>query len=86
LRARVLLMKNIYHSDIYQFNTPVSSYWEDHSNENLNLDKLNKDISSEIVVKLERNTNNGMLHLMQVMHQHLENLLLSFIMKIISML
>ncbi|MDB4821270.1 FAD-binding oxidoreductase, partial [Candidatus Pelagibacter sp.] len=43
-------MKNIYHSDIYQFNTPVSSYWEDHSSENLNLDKLNKDISSEIVV------------------------------------
>ena len=37
-------MKNIYHSDIYQFNTPVSSYWEDHSSENLNLDKLNKDI------------------------------------------
>ena len=34
-------MKNIYHSDIYQFNTPVSSYWEDHSSENLNLDKLN---------------------------------------------
>ena len=43
-------MKNIYHSDIYQFNTPVSSYWEDHSSENLNLDKLNKDVSSEIVV------------------------------------
>ena len=42
-------MKNIYHSDIYQFNTPVSSYWEDHSSENLNLDKVNKDISSEIV-------------------------------------
>ena len=31
-------MKNIYHSDIYQFNTPVSSYWEDHSSENLNLE------------------------------------------------
>ena len=43
-------MKNIYHSDIYQFNTPVSSYWEDQPSENLNLDKLNKDISSEIVV------------------------------------
>ena len=43
-------MKNIYHSDIYQFNTPVSSYWEDQTSENLNLDKLNKDISSEIVV------------------------------------
>ena len=37
-------MKNIYHSDIYQFNTPVSSYWEDHSSENLNLDKVNKAI------------------------------------------
>ena len=47
-------MKNIYHSDIYQFNTPVSSYWEDHSSENLNLDKLNKDISSEIVVIFRR--------------------------------
>ena len=44
-------MKNIYHSDIYQFNTPVSSYWEDQPSENLNLDKLNKAISSEIVVK-----------------------------------
>ena len=43
-------MKNIYHSDIYQFNTPVSSYWEDQPSENLNLDKLNKDVSSEIVV------------------------------------
>ena len=36
-------MKNIYHSDIYQFNTPVSSYWEDHSSENLNLDKVKDD-------------------------------------------
>ena len=43
-------MKNIYHSDIYQFNTPVQSYWEDQQKENLNLDKLDKDISSEIVV------------------------------------
>jgi glycine/D-amino acid oxidase-like deaminating enzyme len=43
-------MKNIYHSDIYKFNTPVSSYWEDNLSENLNLEKLNKDIISDIVV------------------------------------
>ena len=40
-------MNNIYHPDIYQFNTPVSSYWEDTSSENLNLEKLTKDINSE---------------------------------------
>ena len=43
-------MNNIYHPDIYKFNTPVSSYWEDTSSENLNLEKLTKDINSEIVV------------------------------------
>ena len=43
-------MKNLYHSDIYKFDTPVSSYWEDVSSENLNLEKLTKDINSEIVV------------------------------------
>ncbi|MDA9652645.1 FAD-binding oxidoreductase [bacterium] len=43
-------MKNLYHSDIYKFDTPVSSYWEDTSSENLNLEKLTKDINSEIVV------------------------------------
>jgi len=43
-------MKNIYHSDIYKFDTPIKSYWEDTSNENLNLKKLTKDTSSEIVV------------------------------------
>jgi len=43
-------MSNIYHSDIYQFNKPVPSYWEATSSENLDLDKLQKDISSEIVV------------------------------------
>ena len=43
-------MNNIYHPDIYQFNTPVSSYWEDTSSENLNLEKLTKDTNSEIVV------------------------------------
>ncbi len=43
-------MKNIYHSDIYKFDTPVSSYWEDVSGENLNLKRLTKDISSEIII------------------------------------
>ena len=43
-------MSNIYHPDIYQFNKTVSSYWEATSSENLNLHKLKKDISSEIVV------------------------------------
>ncbi len=43
-------MKNVYHSDIYNFNKPVSSYWEATSAENLNLDKLQKDTNSEIVV------------------------------------
>ena len=33
-------MSNIYHSDIYQFNKPVSSYWEATSSENLNLEDL----------------------------------------------
>ena len=43
-------MKNLYHSDIYKFDTPVSSYWEDTSSENLNLERLSSDINSEIVV------------------------------------
>ena len=43
-------MKNIYHSDIYKFDTTVNSYWEDTSSENLNLEKLTKDINSEIAV------------------------------------
>ena len=43
-------MKNLYHSDIYKFDTPVSSYWEDQSSENLQIDKLTKDTNSEIVV------------------------------------
>ena len=43
-------MNNLYHSDIYKFDTPVSSYWEDNSNENLQIDKLTKDTNSEIVV------------------------------------
>jgi len=43
-------MKNLYHANIYKFDTPVSSYWEDTSSENLNLEKLTKDINSEIVV------------------------------------
>ena len=43
-------MKNIYHSDIYKFDTSVNSYWKDHSQENLDLEKLKKDTNSEIVV------------------------------------
>ncbi len=43
-------MKNIYHSDIYKFEKPVSSYWEDTTKENFNLKKLAKDVNSEVVV------------------------------------
>ncbi len=43
-------MKNIYHSDIYKFEKPVNSYWEDTTKENFNLEKLTKDINSEVVV------------------------------------
>jgi len=43
-------MKNIYHSDIYKFQEPVKSYWEDTTKENFNLSKLTKNISSEVVV------------------------------------
>ena len=43
-------MKNIYHPDIYNFKKPVDSYWEETTNENFNLHKLTKDISSEVVV------------------------------------
>ena len=43
-------MNNLYHSDIYKFNTPVKSYWEETSNEKLNLEKLTKNINCEIVV------------------------------------
>ena len=35
-------MKNIYHSDIYKFNTPVKSYWEDNSQRKSKLRKINK--------------------------------------------
>ena len=43
-------MKNLYHSDIYKFNTPVKSYWEETSNEKLNLEKLTKNINCEIAI------------------------------------
>ena len=58
-------MKNLYHSDIYKFDTPVSSYWEDTSSENLNLEKLTKDIAAamkkdiEIVLKTNRYGDNN---------------------------
>ena len=43
-------MKNIYHSDIYKFEKPVNSYWEDTSNETFNLKTLTEDIKSEVVI------------------------------------
>ena len=43
-------MKNTYHSDIYKFNTPTNSYWEDTSTINLGLKKLTKNVNSEVVV------------------------------------
>ncbi len=43
-------MKNIYHSDIYKFEKPVNSYWEDTTNENFNLNKLAKDIKSDVAI------------------------------------
>ena len=43
-------MKNIYHSDIYKFEKPVNSYWEDTTNENFNLKRLTEDVKSEVVV------------------------------------
>ena len=43
-------MNNIYHSDIYKFEKPVNSYWEDTTNENFNLGKLTKNIKSEVAV------------------------------------
>ena len=43
-------MKNIYHSDIYNFEKPVNSYWEDTTKENFNLNKLTKDINSEVTI------------------------------------
>ena len=50
-------MNNIYHSDIYQFDTPVSSYWEDTSSENLQIDKLKKDINTLIAQLSKERTN-----------------------------
>ena len=43
-------MENIYHSDIYKFEKPVNSYWEDTTNQNFNLGKLTNDIKSEVAV------------------------------------
>ena len=43
-------MENTYHSDIYKFNTPTNSYWEDISTINLGLKKVTKDLNSEVVV------------------------------------
>ena len=41
-------MKNIYHPDIYKFEKPVNSYWEDTTKENFNLEKLVKDINNHV--------------------------------------
>ena len=43
-------MENTYQSDIYKFNTPTNSYWEDTSTINLGLKKVTKDLNSEVVV------------------------------------
>ena len=43
-------MENIYHSDIYKFEKPVNSYWEDTTKENFNLGKLTKDTKFEVAV------------------------------------
>ena len=43
-------MKNIYHKDIYKFEKPVKSYWEDTTKENFNLKSLTEDIKSDVVV------------------------------------
>ena len=43
-------MNNIYHSDIYKFEKPVNSYWEDTSKDSFNLKKLTADVKSEVVV------------------------------------
>ena len=39
-------MKNIYHKDIYKFEKPVKSYWEDTTKENFNLKRLTEDIKN----------------------------------------
>ena len=43
-------MRNIYHSDIYKFQEPVKSYWEDTTSKNFDLPKLTKNFSSDVVV------------------------------------
>ena len=62
--------------------------WKDRKGANINSIRTKKSIkdSDVVVVKFGKNTNNGMLHLMQVMLQLLENLSSLFIMKIINML
>ena len=45
-------MKNIYHKDIYKFEKPVKSYWEDTTKENFNLKRLAEDIKSEVVKEI----------------------------------
>ena len=35
-------MKNLYHRDIYEFESPVKSYWESTTSEKFNIEKLKK--------------------------------------------
>ena len=43
-------MSQLYHNDIYQFDTPVKSYWEHVTSKKKKYDTLEKNISSNIVV------------------------------------
>tara|TARA_B100002051_G_C16683795_1_gene611418 strand:- start:95 stop:1444 length:1350 start_codon:yes stop_codon:yes gene_type:complete len=43
-------MKNLYHRDIYEFESPVKSYWESTTSEKFNIEKLKKNEKTEIVV------------------------------------
>ena len=44
-------MENTYHSDIYKFNTPTNSYWEDTSTINLGLKKVTKKDKGFLIVQ-----------------------------------
>ncbi|MDC0226633.1 FAD-binding oxidoreductase [Alphaproteobacteria bacterium] len=43
-------MSQLYHNDIYKFNTPIKSYWETTINSNNKYSKLKKDLQTNIVV------------------------------------
>ena len=48
-------MKNIYHSDIYKFEKPVNSYWEDTTKENFNLNKITINEHNKIWQNVKKN-------------------------------